>query len=44
MGSGTSVVVAKELDRQFIGCDLSQKAVDITNKRLKNVIKINKLF
>lgn len=34
MGSGTSMVVAKELNRQFIGCDISQKAVDITNQRL----------
>jgi DNA modification methylase len=39
MGSGTSMVVAKELNRQFIGCDISQKAVDITNKRLKKVIR-----
>jgi len=42
MGSGTSMVVAKELNRQFIGCDISQKAVDITNKRLKiNKVKID---
>jgi len=34
MGSGTSMVVAKELDRNYIGCDISQKAVDITNGRL----------
>jgi DNA modification methylase len=34
MGSGTSMVVAKELNRQFIGCDISQKAVDITNQRI----------
>jgi site-specific DNA-methyltransferase (adenine-specific) len=41
MGSGTSVVVAKELKRQFIGCDINPKAIEITNKRLKN---INGLF
>jgi adenine-specific DNA-methyltransferase len=34
MGSGTSMVVAKELNRQFIGCDISQKAVNITNQRI----------
>ena len=39
MGSGTSMVVAKELNRQFIGCDISQKAVDITNKRIEEVEK-----
>lgn len=44
MGSGTSVVVAKELNRQFIGCNISQKAVDITNRRLVESINTNKLF
>ena len=33
-GSGTSMIVAKELNRQYIGCDINQRAVDITNKRL----------
>lgn len=33
-GSGTTLVVAKELGRQYIGCDINQKAVEITNKRL----------
>lgn len=33
-GSGTSLVVAKELGRRYIGCDISQKAVEITNDRL----------
>ena len=44
VGSGTSMVVAKELNRQFIGCDISQKAVDITNRRLVESINTNKLF
>lgn len=34
-GSGTSLVVAKELGRNYIGCDLNPKAVEITNKRLE---------
>ena len=34
-GSGTSMVVAKELDRQYRGCDINPRAVEITNKRLK---------
>ena len=36
-GSGTTLVAAKELDRQYIGCDISQKAIEITNKRLELV-------
>ena len=34
MGSGTTCVVAKELNRKYIGCDISKKAIEITNKRL----------
>jgi len=37
MGSGTAMVVAKELKRNFIGCDISEKAVEITEKRLKEI-------
>lgn len=36
-GSGTSLVVAKELGRNYIGCDLNPKAVEITNKRLNSI-------
>ena len=39
MGSGTSMVVAKELNRQFIGCDISEKAVEIANKRIKDAME-----
>jgi DNA modification methylase len=42
LGSGTSMAVAKELNRQFIGCDISQKAVDITNQRLADVVATEK--
>jgi site-specific DNA-methyltransferase (adenine-specific) len=35
MGSGTTAVVCKELNRDFIGCDINQKAIDITKKRLE---------
>ena len=38
-GSGTSLVAAKLLDRQFIGIDISHEAIEITNKRLANPIK-----
>lgn len=33
-GSGTSLVVAKELGRQYIGCDINPRAVEISNERL----------
>ncbi|HRF95197.1 MAG TPA: site-specific DNA-methyltransferase [Aggregatilineales bacterium] len=35
-GSGTTLVTAKLLNRQFIGIDISQKAVDLSLSRLKN--------
>jgi len=37
MGSGTTMVVAKELNRQYIGCDISERAIEITEKRLMEV-------
>lgn len=33
-GSGTSLVVAKELGRNFIGCDINPHAINLANKRL----------
>lgn len=33
-GSGTSLVIAKELDRNYIGCDINPKAIEISNERL----------
>ena len=37
MGSGTTMVVAKELGRNYIGCDINPRAVEITNKRLNEI-------
>jgi len=34
MGSGSFIVKAKELNRNYIGCDINPKAVEITNLRL----------
>ena len=33
-GSGTTCVVAKELGRNYLGCDIGEKAISITNQRL----------
>jgi len=35
MGSETTAVVAKELNRNFIGCDINPRAIEITKRRLK---------
>jgi len=34
LGSGTTAVVCKELNRQFIGCDISKAGIELTKKRL----------
>lgn len=33
-GSGTTLVVAKELNRQYIGCDINPRAIEVSNERL----------
>ena len=38
-GSGTSLVVAKELGRQYIGCDINSRAIEITNNRIEETNK-----
>jgi len=37
LGSGTTAVVCKELNRKFIGCDINPNAIEITNSRLDAV-------
>lgn len=37
-GSGTTLVVAKELERKYIGCDINSRAVEITNQRLQKIL------
>jgi site-specific DNA-methyltransferase (adenine-specific) len=34
LGSGTTAIVCKELNRKFIGCDINPKSIQITNERL----------
>lgn len=36
-GSGTTAVVAKELGRRYIACDIEEKAINITRERLGEV-------
>ena len=36
-GSGTTLVVAKQLGRKYIGCDINPRAVEVANKRLSQV-------
>ena len=39
VGSGTTVVSAKMLNRKYIGIDRSEKAIELAEKRLKNPIR-----
>ena len=36
MGSGTTALAAKNLDRQFIGIDISPEYCEMAQQRLKN--------
>jgi DNA modification methylase len=36
MGSGTTCVVAKELSRKYLGCDIGEKAVKVSEERIKS--------
>jgi len=38
LGSGTTAVVCKELNRKFIGCDINPKAIELTNERLNGTL------
>ena len=37
LNGGTTAVVCKELNRNFIGCDINPKAIEITKARLNAV-------
>lgn len=36
-GSGTTLVVAKEMNRRYIGCDIGDEAIKITRQRLSDL-------
>jgi len=44
MGSGTTAIACKELNRNFIGFDINKKYVDFAKKRIDNLKIQNKLF
>ena len=37
MGSGTTAIACKEIDRQFIGFEISEKWCKVANDRLNNI-------
>jgi len=44
MGSGTTAVVAKKLDRRYIGIELNPKYIEIANKRINETKVVDDLF
>ena len=44
IGSGTTAVVCKQLNRNFLGCDNNKKYIDIANRRLEqsNLLEVMK--
>lgn len=42
IGSGTTAVACKELNRQFIGFELNPKFYEIANDRLNDVTQVDK--
>lgn len=44
IGSGTTAIACLETKRDFIGVELEQKYCEIANQRIKEHLKINKLF
>ena len=43
-GSGTTLVAAKLLGRNYVGIDMSEEAIELTKDRLKNPIKTSSQF
>ena len=41
MGSGTTGVVARELNRNYIGIDLNKEYIEIANKRIEESLNVN---
>ena len=43
-GSGTTLVAAKMLNRNYLGFDISKDAVDLTNSRLEELVKTESIL
>ncbi len=43
-GSGTTLAVAEKLNRRWIGCDITNHAINITQKRILDIHNSNDLF
>lgn len=44
MGSGTTLVAAKLLNRNYLGCDISEQALTLAQSRIDNVIKTESIL
>jgi len=44
LGSGTTAVACKKLGRNFIGCDINPRAIEITNNRLAEIKIPKRIF
>lgn len=44
VGSGTTLVAAKLLNRKYIGIDISKEAVDLAEKRLEALVKTESIL
>lgn len=44
MGSGTTMVASKIMNRQYIGLDISDEAVSLTEERLKSIVKTESIL
>jgi adenine-specific DNA-methyltransferase len=36
-GSGTTLAVAEKLGRRWVGCDVSEKAIEVSRNRLEKI-------
>ena len=43
MGSGTTAIVAEELKRQWIGFDIDQKYIEITQNRINKSVPVQEV-
>lgn len=44
IGSGTTCVAAQKLQRNYLGCDINQHAIELTNERLLGLSKTKKVL